>query len=433
MNQIKVVLVGAGNRADGYAKLALEKPEKMKVVGLVDPDVVRRNIIKNKYGVEEENCFDCVEEFVQREKFADAVINGTMDNIHVATSVPILQKGYDLLLEKPFCVNEDEMWELKEAADHYKCKVMICHVLRYAPFYSSIKKKVLDGEIGDIMSIQLTEHVEFNHWGVSYLRGKWANESICGSPVLLAKSCHDIDLMMWLKGGVRPVTVASFGADYQFKQGMKPKGAGHYCLLDCPAEVEGKCIYSARKNYLEPDLRWRQAVYKNIEGMELNYENCRKELMDKKNNYGRCVWDCPHDVVDHQSVIVNFEDGTVGTFTLVGGSAKAERNIHLIGTRGEIKGVFQDSVYVVRKPKDGRFYEETVYDLKITGDMNGEKGGHGGGDPRLVEDFLNYLNGHEPSISCTSLEDSIYSHLTVFRAEKARKNGVVERVFESIS
>lgn len=424
----KIVLVGAGNRADVYAKLALEKPEKMKVVGLVDPDVVRRNIMKNKYGVEDSNCFDSVDAFVKREKFADAVINGTLDNLHVVTSVPILEKGYDLLLEKPFCVNEEEMWELKEVVDRCNNKVMICHVLRYTPFYYSIKKKILDGEIGDIISIQLTEHVSYHHLGVSYLRGKWANESICGSPLLLAKSCHDIDLMMWLKGGTKPVAVASFGSDYQFKQGMKPEGAGHYCLLDCPFEVEEKCIYSARKNYLEPKVCWTQYAYKNIEGMELTYENCRKALMDKESNFSKCVWDCPHDVVDHQSVIVNFEDGTVGTFTLVGASAKPERNIHIIGTKGEIKGVFHDSVYVVRKAKDGTSYEETVFDLNITGDMDGEKGGHGGGDSRLVEDFVDYLNGQEPSVCCTSLDDSIYSHLTVFKAEKARKNGVVETI-----
>lgn len=429
MKQIKVVLVGAGNRADVYASLALKKPEKMKVVGIVDPDVIRRDIMKKKYDVDEEYCFDSVEEFVQRDKFADAVINGTLDNQHVVTSIPILEKGYDLLLEKPFCVNEEELWQLKEAADKSGCKVMICHVLRYTPFYTAIKRRIMNGEIGDVMNIQLTEHVSFHHWGVSYVRGKWANESVCGAPVLLAKSCHDIDLMMWLKGGVKPAAVSSFGTDFQFKPETKPQNAGHYCLLDCPADVEKDCIYSARKNYLEPQLHWTQYAFKNIEGQELNYENCRKGLMDKNSNYSKCIWDCPHDIVDNQSVIVQFEDGTMGTFALVGSTAKPERNIHVIGTKGEIKGVFQDSKYVVRKAAENNSYVETLYDLNLDGDMDGEKGGHGGGDSRLVEDFVDYLNGEEASISCTSLDDSIYSHLTVFRAEKARKNGVVEKVF----
>lgn len=429
MKTIKVVLVGAGDRADVYAGLALEKPEKMQVVGLVEPDEVRRRIMQEKYNVPEENCFSSVEEFVQRDKFADAVINGTLDMLHVPTSVPVLEKGYDLLLEKPFCVSEEQLWKLQETAQRCGSKVMICHVLRYAPFYSSIKKQVMAGEIGDIISVQLTEHVSYHHLGVAYLRGKWANESVCGAPILLAKCCHDLDLMMWMMGGKKPVAVASFGSDYQFKPENKPQGAGKYCMLDCPAAVEEKCAYSARKNYLEPEIKWSQYVCRRLQGTELTYENCRNSLMDPENPYGRCVWDCEHDVMDHQSVIVNFENGAVGSFTMAGGAAKGERSIHIIGTKGEIKGILQESKFVIRKAKGGTSYGEELYDLKLTGEMDGAYRDHGGGDSRLVEDFVDYLNGAEPSISCTSLEDSIYSHLTVFRAEKARKNGTVEKVF----
>ncbi|MBQ4258722.1 MAG: Gfo/Idh/MocA family oxidoreductase [Lachnospiraceae bacterium] len=429
MKTIRIVLVGAGDRADVYAELALKKPEKMQVVGLVEPDVLRRGLMQEKYGVPEENCFSTVEEFVQREKFADAVINGTMDMLHVPTSVPVLEKGYDLLLEKPFCVNEEQLWELQKTAEKHGSKVMICHVLRYAPFYSAIKKHVMAGEIGDILSIQLTEYVSYHHMSAAYLRGKWANESVCGSPILLAKCCHDLDLMMWMMGGVKPTSVASFGSDYQFKPENKPQGAGKNCMIDCPAAIEGKCAYSARKNYLEPEIKWKQYVYKCLEGQELTYENCKNSLMDPDNIFGKCVWDCEHDVMDHQTVIVNFENGVVGNFIMTGGSSRPERNIHIIGTKGEIKGIFQDSKFVIRKPQGGTGYEEEVFDLFLTGEMDGEHGDHGGGDVRLSEDFVDYLNGAEPSISCTSLEDSIYSHLTVFRAEKSRKNGTVERVF----
>ena len=143
MRCIDVVLVGAGDRADVYAGLSLKKPEKMRVVGIVEPNEVRMALMKDKYNVLEENCFSNLEDFVKREKFADAVINGTMDQIHVQTSIPVLEKGYDLLLEKPFCVNEKELWELKEAADLYGSRVFICHVLRYAPFYAAIKHHLL--------------------------------------------------------------------------------------------------------------------------------------------------------------------------------------------------------------------------------------------------------------------------------------------------
>lgn len=204
MKPIDAIVVGAGNRSSCYAALAQRKPEKMRIVGVVDPNPIRVELMRSKYDIPQENCYLDFDEFLKREKFADAVINGTMDQIHVSTSVPILEKGYDLLLEKPFCTNEEELWTLRDAAQRTGRTVMICHVLRYAPFYREIKKQLLNGELGDIISIQLAEHVAYHHFGVSYIRGKWANESVCGSPLLLAKSCHDIDLMMWLKGGTKP-------------------------------------------------------------------------------------------------------------------------------------------------------------------------------------------------------------------------------------
>lgn len=428
MKQIKIVLVGAGDRANSYSQLAIQKPEKLQVVGLVEPDPVRMKLMKERFYVAEENCFSDLNAFLQRDKFADAVINGTMDWLHVQTSIPVLEKGYDLLCEKPFCVNEEEMWELKKTADRTGRKVMICHVLRYTPFYSSIKRHVLDGEIGDIISMEFSEHVSYHHFGVSYIRGKWANESVCGSPILLAKSCHDIDLMMWMKSGIKPVAVSSFGGDFQFRPENKPEGAGTNCLCNCPPEVEKHCMYSARKNYLEPRLHWMCYVGRALEGGEITDETVRESLKDPKNPFGRCMWDCEHDIVDNQTVSIQFEDGTSGVFNLMGGASKPQRKIHLIGTKGEIQGEFESSKYVVRTVDQKGTLVEQEYDLNLAGDMDGEFGGHGGGDLRLADDFVNWLAEDKASISRTNIEDSIYGHLTVFRAEKARKNGTVERI-----
>ena len=196
--KVTVVLVGAGNRANVYASVSLENPEKMKVVGIGDPDPVRRELMRERYNVSIENCFDDVSEFVKREKFADAVINGTMDHLHVPTSIPILEKGYDLLLEKPFAVNEQEMNELVEVARKYGNKVVIGHVLRYTDFYQAIKNHILNGDIGKIISIETCEHVSYHHMAASYVRGKWASEKVCFAPMLLAKSCHDVDILLWM-------------------------------------------------------------------------------------------------------------------------------------------------------------------------------------------------------------------------------------------
>ena len=429
--QISVVLVGSGNRANIYARLAVNEPEKMKVVGVVDPDKIRVNAAKELYGIPEENCFYSVEDFLKREKFADAVINGTMDNLHVATSIPILKAGYDMLLEKPFAVNEEELRELVKVANEEKRKVLICHVLRYTPFYSAIKKHILNGEIGDIISIEMCEHVSYHHMAVSYVRGKWRSEKICHAPMLLAKSCHDVDLMMWMMNHTKPRTVASFGSDFQFVPEKKPEGAGTRCMVDCPLSAE--CRFSADSNYIQRPLRWGQYTWAGIEadgGRNATIER-KIESMKTDNPYGKCVWDCERDGnVDHQSLIVNFENGAIGTFSMVGGTAVSERNIHIIGTHGEIKGTFETSKYSVKKiyPYSKEAYTVEEYDLNVGGDMTGAHGGHGGGDIRLARDFVDYLNGEAPSISCTEINDSTVSHLVVFTAEKARKNNSIETI-----
>lgn len=426
--QISVVLLGAGNRADVYASVSLKHPEKLKVVGIVDPDPVRRELMRNKYNVSSDNCFENVYEFVKKDKFADAVINGTMDHLHVETSIPVLEKGYDLLLEKPFAVNEEEMNKLAEVAKHYGSKVVIGHVLRYTDFYRAIKDHILSGEIGKIISIETCEHVNYHHMAVSYVRGKWRSEKLCFAPMLLAKSCHDIDIMLWMMKETEPVTVSSFGSDFQFGVDRKPIGAGERCMSDCPYVDE--CIFSAKANYLAAQ-RWHQYVWKCLEGEGKLTDEMKENSLKTDNPYGKCVWDFERDGnVDHQTVIVNFSNGATGSFSMIGGSAKSERNIHIVGTKGEIKGTFEDSRYVVRTmaPSTKSGYTETVYDLNETGDKIGATGGHGGGDKMLVLDFIDYLNGHEPSVSCATLEDSVISHRTVFKAEEARKNEAVIKI-----
>lgn len=426
--KIQVVLVGAGNRANVYASVSLEYPEKMQVVGIVDPDPVRRELMRERYEVSKENCFESVDAFVKREKFADAVINGTMDHLHVETSIPVLEKGYDLLLEKPFAVNEEEMNRLTEVAKKCGSKVVIGHVLRYTDFYRAIKDRILSGEIGKLISIETCEHVNYHHMAVSYVRGKWRSEKLCFAPMLLAKSCHDMDIMLWMMKETEPMAVASFGADFQFGSHRKPDGAGTRCMRDCPFVDE--CIFSAKTNYLAAE-RWLQYVWKPLEGYGELTREMKENSLRTDNPYGKCVWDFERDGnVDHQTVIVNFANGATGSFSMIGGSAKSERNIHIVGTRGEIKGTFEDSRYVVRRmaPSTEAGYVEEVYDLGAKGDTIGAKSGHGGGDQMLVLDFLDYLNGNPPSVSCATLEDSAISHKIVFKAEKARKSGSIEKL-----
>ncbi len=423
---ITAIIVGAGHRAFVYSELAKTNPEMLKIVGVADPNPVRRKKAMEYFGFGEDMCFESAEELAKHGKLADTVINGTMDEQHLETAVPLLDAGYDMLLEKPFAPNEEDMRKIVDCARKNNSKVMICHVLRYTPFYYSIKERIANGEIGDIINIQTTEHVSYHHLSTSYVRGKWANSEKCHTTMLLAKCCHDIDLMMWFMSETKPKKISSFGGKYQFKPENAPEGAGTICMKDCP--LVDTCVYSTKRLYIDHPDRWAFYVWDALEGIENPTIEDKIALMKSDSPYARCMYKCDNDVVDHQSVLVEFESGATGTHNMVGGSAEPRRNIHIIGTKGEIFGNFEESKFTVLKinPSPDAHNEECdveVVDLKVTGDMVGAYGGHGGGDERLAADFVKFIRGENPSLACTSIFDSVAGHLSVYLADKSRENG----------
>lgn len=418
------VIVGAGHRSLEYAGYALENPDKFKIVGVVDPQQHRLDVAAEKHEIPQENCFASVEELVARGKIADCAINGTMDQLHIPTSLPLLEAGYDILLEKPFAVNEDEMWQLVEASRKHGRKVLICHVLRYAPFYNLIRQKIIEGQLGKIMNIQTNEHVSYHHEATAFVRGKWNCKDACGSGHLMAKCCHDLDLIMWMFSGNAPTTVSSFGSRMFFREENAPEGSGKRCLVDC--KVESTCPYSAKKLYLDNKL-WGFYAWEDIEHYGETSDEFKLEHLKTDSRYGRCVWRSDNSIVDHQSVLLRFADGATATHNMVTGTARAQRTIHILGTKAELYGDFDNSKFEIRTPSpdaEGN-YETEEFDLNITGDFHGMSGGHGGGDLRLAADFVEYISGGHPSIACTTIEDSIYGHLTGFRAEQARETGSI--------
>jgi predicted dehydrogenase len=419
---IRAVLVGAGHRTLKYASCAREHPDQLQIVGVAEPVELRRRQAAEMFALPPEACFASAEELAAAPRLGEAVINGTMDHQHVPTSLPLLASGYDILLEKPFATDEDQMWTLVSAARTHGRRILICHVLRFAPFYAEIRRRVADGAIGRVINIQTTEHVSFHHVAVSFVRGKHGSKAKCHSSMLLSKCCHDLDLIAWMQSGVAPRSVASFGSRTQFRPEMAPEGAGVRCLVDCPADVERACLYSARKHYLENPDRWSFYVWAGLEHLENPTLQQKEEYLKVPNNpYGRCVYQHDNDVVDRQSVVVEFEDGSTATHNMIGGTPRGSRSIHLIGTRGEIHGHLEESRFTVRTtdPGPGRDFREETVDVSIQGDMHGAFGGHGGGDLRLVQDFVRVLRGEAPSISTTDLEDSINGHLLCYLADRA--------------
>ena len=419
--KLKAILVGCGDRASVYANFAVNEFKEVEIVAAVDPDEERRRLVHQLFNVPLEKTYSDISEVLSQGKIADFVINGTMDHLHVSTSIPFLKQGYDMLLEKPITNNEKELLELVKTAKENKCKLMICHVLRFSPFYREIKKTILSGEIGEVINIDTSERVGAYHSSVSYLRGKWNSEKECGSSLLLAKCCHDIDLIAWFNNETRPVLTYSEGERNYFNEDNAPKGCGNRCMVDCPKEIKDKCLYDAEYMYIKNDLLpwypW-QCTGKNYKDLSLEE---KINSLKTDNPHGRCVFKCGGDLLNHQHVVIRFANGSSASHTLVLGAMKADRTIYVLGTKGEIEGsVSSGKLFIRTFNKETSGYNERAVSFRET---EGETGGHFGGDKGLVKDFLSYLKDDKPSISTTVLEDSLISHLVIYDADKSVQKG----------
>ncbi len=429
MKKIKAVILGYGDRSYCYSKYAFAEPDELQITGVIDVNAYKLNLAKDRFNLPKEALYSSLDEFLEKNVKCDVVINGTMDQMHYETSVKLLKAKYNILLEKPVTGKAEELIEIRDLAKANGCKVVVCHVLRYTPFYRKIKEIIDSGEIGKIVDMQLNEHVWHGHFVNSYVRGKWRSEKECGSGLLLAKCCHDTDLMCWLNNRAEPIDVASFGNRAFYCPENAPKGSTEYCA-DCP--VKEQCMFDAYKFELKldccPQYTWAK-LNKPLDEISLE----EKEDYLRKDEYGKCVFKTDMDIVDRQCVSVNFKNGSVGTLNMVGGASKAGRHIHVICEYGEIIGYIEDNEIIYRKfnknaveskyTKDEDMYTDERINLNTDlSSGNNSVTGHYGGDYYIMRDLVRYLNGEKTSVSTTVIDDSINSHLICYAAERSRKN-----------
>lgn len=419
---LKILLVSYGLRCQLYSGFAAET-EGVEIAAVVEPNDFRRELAKKRFNIKEEMCFKSVEEAMAAGKIADCAINGTMDQFHFATTMPLLENGYHVLLEKPVTSDKTELLKLKETAEKNHVVLMICHLLRYTPFYSKIKSFIDGGEIGEIMTIEASENVGVIHASSAFIRGKWRNSKEDGSTLLMAKCCHDLDYLCWLNNATKPAFVASFGGKNFIVPEKAPKDSTLRCMDGCPHQ--DTCQWSAYRDYIKSSL----FSYYAFENIDKPYESITEEerirSLATDNVHGICAYKTDSDMVDHQMLMITFDNGSTASLSLMLGAMKPKRDIHIVGTKGEIEGTFEDSRIVLRK------FEETNYCTETFIDLSGEDGvnfGHMGGDGRLVSDFIKIVKGEKPSAAYTSIEDSINGHLCVYAADEAREKKTVVKV-----
>ncbi|MEI9806697.1 MAG: Gfo/Idh/MocA family oxidoreductase [Bacteroidota bacterium] len=404
---VTVILIGAGHRGSIYADYAVKNPKEMNIVAVADPNPYRSQKIAHIHNIIPAHCFNSWEDVLSKEKFADAVIIATPDQLHTAPCLKALELGYDVLLEKPIAPTEEECRQILAKTKETGRIVGVCHVLRYTLYFRELKELLDAGMIGEVISIQHLEPIEYIHMSHSYVRGNWRNSKVA-TPIILAKSCHDTDIIRWLVDE-RSENVHCFGNLKWFKAANAPKGSTERCTDGCA--VEHTCPYSALQIY----YRDRKRLY--VFDLPDDRHKWDKLIMQglKTTNYGRCVYRMDNDQPDHLVVNILFEGGATAAFSMQAFVSYEGRRTRIMGSLGDINGDMES--FTLTSFRTGK---------KLTWSMKTDA--HGGGDHPMVKDWLQAVGQQNSALLSSSIDVSVESHIMAFAAEKSRQNKTIEEI-----
>ena len=404
---VSAITLGAGNRGNVYGGYSLAYPGQLDIVGVAEPIELRNERYARRHNLQEDNRFKTWEDVFKKEKFADAVIITTPDNLHYGPCMAALKMGYDVLLEKPISPSEKECRDILALAKKNNRIVAVCHVLRYAPYFIKLKELMHNGSIGDIISIQHLEPIHHVHMSHSYVRGNWHNSKET-TPIILAKSCHDLDILKWMLDK-HCKSISAFGSLKWFKKANAPAGSTDRCINGCA--VEPNCPYSARRIYYEK-RSWLHHF-----DLPEDKEKQGDAIMEylKTSNFGRCVYQMDNDQPDHYSTNILFEDDITAAFSMEAFTSYDGRRTRVMGSMGDIVGDMTSFIHTdFRTGKKTEWKQDTD--------------GHGGGDWRLVSDWIQAVAQHDPSLLTSTIDASIESHMMGFAAEKSRKQKITVNI-----
>lgn len=416
-DQVTCVVIGAGNRGSAYARYAIDNPRRLQVVGVAEPREFHRKRMAREHEIPREHTFEDWQALADRPRFADAAIIATPDALHTEPAIALVERGYHLLLEKPMAPTAEECVRIVRTVEEAGVMFGVCHVLRYTGYTQRLKQMIESGAIGNVVAIQHLEPVGFWHYTHSYVRGNWRNERE-SSFMLLAKSCHDIDWIHYIMGE-QCTRLSSFGHLTHFHAENRPAGASERCVS---CAVEPTCPYSASRIYLSALRNGTTGWPVNVVAPEPDEASIRRAL--KTGPYGRCVYACDNDVVDNQTVILEFENGKTADFSMVAFTPfRPSRQTHICGTRGHLYG---DSATIQYTD----FVRNTTTEVATDAQDGSPQGGHGGGDTAIMDHFVAAVASGDRSHILSGPRETLESHLMVFAAERARREDRVVEMSE---
>lgn len=403
---VEAVLVGAGSRGyHTHGMFAMRNPGRLRYVAVAEPSPTHRDRFGDLHGIPAERRYASWQDLIAAGKLAHALVNTTPDRVHLASTVAALDAGYHVLLEKPMATSAEECVRIVQTAEARGRILQINHGLRYAPFFTLVREQIEAGRVGQIMSYSHSENVAFWHMAHSFVRGNWPKAETSG-PMILTKCCHDLDLIVWYTGQ-RARRVFSFGSLRHYRSESVGPEVPERCTDGCPRSDE--CPYYAPRLYLSDDPS--SGFIRRAASIDQSPEALLEAITVGR--YGRCVYHCDNDVVDNQVVLMEMEDGTNVSLTMQGFSSREGRQIRIDGTRGCLLADQSRDEVEYHSHLDGR--REVTTPGRVTG-------GHGGGDDRLISDFVESVRtGRQNPL--TSARVSLESHLLALAAEESRLTG----------
>ncbi len=452
---IHAILIGAGQRgADVYGAYALKHPEQIRFVAVAEPNRARREKFTREHNIPEKYSFESWELLLAAGISGEAAVISTQDQQHTAPTAAALNAGYHVLLEKPMATTPEDCRLLVRTSEETGKQLHICHVLRYTKHFRTMKEIVQSGRIGEVINFSHRENVSWWHMAHSFVRGNWRNREE-SSPMILAKCCHDLDLLVWILGR-QCQYLSSMGSLRHFRPENAPPGAPERCLDGCPSSQT--CQYYAPFIYIDLIPLWRsiregasgfpkavidaqlgapavvETLGKLIPALKQvsRYEGWPRSVVTSNptperlrqalandSPYGRCVYHCDNDVVDHQVVSMWFDGDISATLTMHGHAHSESRATRIEGTKGTLLAYFGL----------GGAWIETIDHLsgkrEKLNTSSDPTSGHGGGDARLAAAFIESVRSGNTASALTGAREALESHLMAFAADQARRQSAI--------
>lgn len=364
--KIKIGIIGIGSRIRSLIQIIESNWEDKFDFKIYEPDNKSKKIFEERFPKTNFKFCKKISEILENPEISWVII-GSPNNFHKEQILRCIKANKNIFSEKPLAISESELFEIKkEAAKMKNLSFLISYPLKKSPHYNKIKSLLQEKKIGEIISLEFNETLNFHHG--SFIMSDWRRfEKISGGH-LLEKCCHDLDLANWLIKSL-PKKVSSFGGLNFFTQ----------------------------KN---------SSIFKKFKETGIDKEKMKKVKINP--------FSSKKDIVDNQVAIIEYLDGVRATFHTNCSSALPERRIYICGTKGTIRANLLTGEIELKEflKQDSEIFSDTE-----------NAGGHGGGDFFLIKNLIEVVENKK--IQIKDLDEAIQSALTALAIERARKKGEV--------